>query len=358
MTQTTFYYPGTFSPPTYGHRAVARSVAMLMPGSPVKILCSENPDKDPMFSPAEAKRLWSAYDLPSNVEVITFDEMRARKVDLTRIVMIRGIRGEGDLEHENRVALENYEKYGIRMFMNVMADRDLSKTSSSVARGIFERGGEDHDQIGRHVAPLVVTALMEKQFDFENVIIVVGRPGGGKSTVCKKLAAMDGTFTHIDTDRFLDDTKDALRAHFKVEDLATLALTRGDELKEFVGKIWMRRLWLALCAIPLRSHVLIEVPYAMKPGMDLYRTLGGKILYVGCADEAQLVERIKGRGTPQHVKLIESIPDWDASEAIAAERCLRIARFLTDGPLADLDGNIADLRASIISGAWDHGIGL
>jgi pantetheine-phosphate adenylyltransferase len=355
MSDPICFYPGTFSPPTYGHRAVVRSAAQILPK--VTILCSVNKDKDPMFTMDEAKRLWRAYDLPANVDVITFDELRARNVDLTRIVMIRGIRGRGDLEHENNVALENHEKYGIRLFMNVMADRDLSRTSSSEARRLMNEGAPGElDQIGRHVAPLVVTAMLEKGHMLRNAILVVGRPGGGKSTVCREAAKLDPSIVHIDTDRFLDDTKEMLRAHFKVADLATLALTRGDELKEMVGKIWMERLWKALCALPLNAHALIEVPYAMKPGMDLYRTLGGKVLYVGCTDEAEHARRIEGRGTPQHVQLIKSIPDWDQSLAIANERRLSIRRCLTDGPDSDPATLARGLRAELLADAWEYPI--
>lgn len=63
-TGTFAVYPGTFSPPHFGHLRLLEEASRIC--GRVTLACSVNPDKDgALFAPAECKALWHCYDLPA-----------------------------------------------------------------------------------------------------------------------------------------------------------------------------------------------------------------------------------------------------------------------------------------------------
>lgn len=257
------------------------------------------------------------------------------------------MRGESDAEHEIRVAIKNRRDYGISRFLYVMADDGLRDISSTAAREAAAR--LDFQALGRMLAPLAVSALLERTFGLANLFLVTGRPGGGKSTLLKRLAETEPGCVHVDTDRFLDDTKPMLRAKFGTDDLAAVAIARGEELKAEVGALWLARAADAVRNAPKGSDLFLEVPYALSADMGLYRLLGGKIVHVGC-ETSEHARRIRERGTPQHLPFIDRIPDWEGAARIAGEQRLSLLRVVTDGDERRLDASVAELLRDIRSG--------
>ena len=105
--------PGSFCPVTFGHLDVVKRASDIFPE--VTVVCSTNTDKNSRwFTEIECRQMWLTYSLPANVKLKTFTEALMEKYDTSRIVMIRGIRGEMDLETENQVMLLNSKKFGSR----------------------------------------------------------------------------------------------------------------------------------------------------------------------------------------------------------------------------------------------------
>jgi hypothetical protein len=225
-----------------------------------------------------------------------------------------------------------------------MADKDTADVSSTSAREAAAK--LDFPSLGRMAAPLVVSALIERTHGLKRLYLVVGRPGGGKSTLLRKLRETDPSCVHVDTDRFLDDTKPRLRELFGTDDLVGVANTRGEELKAAVSGIWMARCAETIRTAPGGCTLFLEVPYALSPDMALYRLLGGRVIHVGCST-AEHVRRIQGRGTPQHLEFLDRIPDWDGAVRVAEANKLSLTRVRTDGDASALEAAVAKLRSDL-----------
>ncbi len=152
-------FPGTFSPPTVGHLEVVRKAAKLCEN--LTIICSKNPDKTAWFTPEECVELWKSYDLPANVNVTTFSEFAKAKHDMSKIVMVRGIRGEKDLAHESSVILLNKKDYGIDNYLFILTSSEFENVSSTKAREIAFFEGRT-DNLLQMVTAEVATQLIAK----------------------------------------------------------------------------------------------------------------------------------------------------------------------------------------------------
>jgi len=330
--KTLFVYPGSFSPPTYGHLCIVKQAATITPE--LIIICSTNEDKNNIFTEEESVTLWQAYKLPPNVRVLTFASFLAEGINPKNIVMVRGIRDSQDFDYEKKVAFLNRDNFGIDKFLYIMSNPETENISSSAARKAAEE--LRLVDLAKLVAPRVATALLEKTLHIKNLVLVVGRPGSGKSTFLRQLTKLDPQNIHINTDEFNHQLKPILQATFGAEDLATLILTREAEIQKVIAPAWMKLLTEALRKVPANSNVFIEVPYAFKPNMRLDKLFGGKTIYFDCQDVSENERRLKARATPHLNSLITTIPDWAETQRLAEEENLQIGRIDTSGNLSKM----------------------
>ena len=151
-------YPGSFSPPTYGHFAIVKRAAAITKN--LTIICSTNDSKNKaLFTPKECTKLWRAYDLPANTFVMTLDET-ITQIDPKNVIMVRGIRNEHDAEDEKKVMFFNHEHFGIKNFLYLISDCKWSNVSSTAARKAAREFRIDI--LENMLAPKIITALMQK----------------------------------------------------------------------------------------------------------------------------------------------------------------------------------------------------
>jgi len=334
----TFYvYPGSFCPPTFGHVEIVKRAAEMFPE--LTIICSVSEKKrEPWFAPRECAEMWRAYDLPKNVRVKTLNEFLAEKVDPKNIVMVRGLRGECDAEEEKRVMMLNWKKYGINQFFFFITDAAFVNISSSNAR----KAAEEFDlaALSRLVAPLVVTKLLEKVLRAKSVWLVVGQPGAGKSTCLRQLEKLRDDVVYVNTDEFSHALRPSMESAFGGRDLAQVAVEEPEKLKRVMGERWLARLAEALRGVRAGAHVFVEIGYAMRPGFELYRYVGGRILYIGMDNYAKLVSRVRARGTPEHAELIYTIPHSLKTAAICQDEKMKLVAIDTECSLDESERKV------------------
>jgi len=154
-----YVYPGSFCPPTKGHVHVLHKVSRLFPE--IIVLCSVNPKKyDVWFTQQESKKLWQTYQLPSNCRVETFADFSQQDIDFSRIIMIRGIRHEMDMQEEKDVMLFNMKEFGLDKFFFQICEPEYREISSTKARrAALER---NYQELARMVSQEVFKALLLK----------------------------------------------------------------------------------------------------------------------------------------------------------------------------------------------------
>lgn len=339
-----YIYPGSFCPPTYGHFAVVQMAAAALPE--LVILCSANPSKKgAWFSEEECKDLWQTYPLPKNVRVEVFGE---RHYTSSSIVMVRGIRNAADLKHETDVRELNQQEYGIKHFLYFFCDPEFRSISSSRARHAVKR--LDLRELARMVSPGVVNTLLERELRLSDLVLVVGRPGGGKSTVCQALCEDNPRSAHIETDAFTDALKPLLREKFGDADLIKLAAERDAEVTKVVGDAWLRFLANALRHRKGATRIFVEVAYGLAEAKRLYRFVGDKVLLVEAGNARENQRRICARGTPEHLPFVCRIPGRRESEQIAARERLRLVVLETSGKPEETQERVEALKKRLIKG--------
>jgi pantetheine-phosphate adenylyltransferase len=151
-------YPGSFDPPTKGHLDLVARGSRLFHELIVAIL--RNPDKDPLFSLDERRRMLERLTRRfHNVRIETFDGLLvdyARQVGAQ--VLLRGIRAISDYEFELQMALMNRKLAPMLETVFLTAAEDYSYISSRIVKDIARLGGEVHEM----VPPLVVERLQLK----------------------------------------------------------------------------------------------------------------------------------------------------------------------------------------------------
>lgn len=329
-----FVYPGSFCPPTYGHYQIMKKAARVF--DDITIVCSENPNKtDKWFTPKECVDLWrNGYDLPSNVRVATINDVRSRELPLQNVVIIRGVRSETHFDEEKGVMFLNLRELGIDKFFYLVSDQDFRDISSSKARECATRCGIE--SIGSFVAPMITSALLEHALHLQNLIMVVGRPGSGKSTFLKMLGGLSNANIHINTDEITNELRPLLTSAFGDEDLFSIALHDEERLKAVIAKPWLERLRARLLAAPHGANCFVEIPYGLQPDKSMFRFIGGKILHIGCDNEQINHERVVARGTEAVTPFIKKIPDLTTSLEIAREQRLSLTHIDSSGTLESL----------------------
>ncbi len=181
--------------------------------------------------------------------------------------------------------------------------------------------------LSRLISPLVVSALLEKTFGFENIFLVVGRPGGGKSTFLKKMVELDSDNVHINTDEFNHALRPLLIKIFGDEDLMSVALKDEAKLMKAIKAPWLKMLGESLIEAKGKKNVFIEAAYGLKADKSIFRFVGGKVIYIGCKSEAENLSRMSGRGTPHLSPFLLTIPDYEGSVKIAEEKNFYLPRL-------------------------------
>lgn len=345
-----YVYPGTFSPPTFGHLSIARQAAAIF--SEVIILCSENPGKKGVwFTPKECQELWKTYSLPKNIKVMTQEEFKALSIKRTDLIIIRGLRNANDLEQEKEVMLLNRNRFGVKKYFYIFSpDKNQGISSSRVRQ---EATSLNLKNLSRQVSPLIISALLEKVLQAKNIFLIVGRPGSGKSTLLKMLSQMDSNNYWINTDDFNQKLKPLLVEKFGEEDLIKVALKDEEKMKRIIANPWFELLASSLKCIPAGSNIFIEIAYGLQDDKLMFRFVGGKIIYIGCNDEKRNRKRVIKRGTPQLAEFIQKIPDRAQTIKIAKRYRLSVSYINTDCSLKDLLKKTKEIN-NLISGGLKY----
>jgi pantetheine-phosphate adenylyltransferase len=345
-----YVYPGTFSPPTFGHLSIVRQAAAIF--SEVIILCSENPKKEKAwFTPEECKELWKTYALPKNVKTMTQEEFKLLSVKSADLIIVRGLRNSDDLEQEKEVMLLNRDRFGIKKYFYIFGpDRNQDVSSSKVRQ---EAANLKLKNLSRQVSPLVISALLEKVLRVKNIFLVVGRPGSGKSTLLKMLGQMDPNNYCVNTDDFNQQLKPLLIEKFCEEDLIKVALKDEERMKKVIAKPWFGLLTNSLKRAPAGSNIFVEIAYGLQTDKLMFRFVGGKIIYIGCDDEKRNLERVISRETPQLVEFIQKIPNRRETVKIAKRYRLSVSNIDTDCSLEDLGKKTKEINDLTSGGLKD-----
>ena len=156
-------YVGSFDPVTLGHEDIIRRGARLFDSLTVGV--GINPDKTPLFSPAERVGLIrkALQDVP-NVRVETFDGLAVDFVRQNRAAaVLRGVRSLMDIDAELTMSLTNRTLAPEVETVFLMAHETLSHVSSSLIKQIARFGGAGiGGDLRRFVPACVVAPLMAK----------------------------------------------------------------------------------------------------------------------------------------------------------------------------------------------------
>ena len=142
MLQSACLYPGSFDPVTLGHMDVIQRAAKMFDHVFVGILI--NAEKTGAFSVEERAALLrkATVHIPQ-AEVVSFSGLTAelcRKMNIR--VLIRGLRGSGDLEAEMRMAKINQLLLPGLETVYLSASSGMEAVSSSLVREIASLGGD------------------------------------------------------------------------------------------------------------------------------------------------------------------------------------------------------------------------
>ena len=134
------FFPGSFDPPTVGHVDLIRRAASLFDEVVVGVMI--NPDKKCLFTPGERVELLEkcCEGLPG-VRVLcdgglTVDAARRCGAQ----VILRGVRGEGDVSLEAQLAAANRHVSGLETLLLFTAP-EYGFISSSIVRDLMRHGG-------------------------------------------------------------------------------------------------------------------------------------------------------------------------------------------------------------------------
>ena len=153
-------YPGSFDPPTNGHLDLIERGSKIFDELIVAIL--RNPEKDPLFSIAEKRRMLETLTEDfQNVRVDTFEGLTvdyAARVKATAV--LRGIRALSDYEYELQMALMNRKLQPELETVFMMPAEQYSYLSSRLVREVAKLGGSITDLV-----PEMVEQKLKEKLD-------------------------------------------------------------------------------------------------------------------------------------------------------------------------------------------------
>ena len=133
--------PGTFDPVTNGHIDIIQRAGACFDGVLVAVL--ENPAKEPLFGLEE--RVAMLKDATSHLDGVEVASFSGLLVDFARArgigTILKGLRGEGDLDVEIRMAQMNRHLTGIETFF-LATSPQWSFISSSLIKEVVRFGGD------------------------------------------------------------------------------------------------------------------------------------------------------------------------------------------------------------------------
>ena len=156
------FYPGSFDPPTNGHRDMLRAALGLADRLVVAI--GVHPGKTPLFSFDERVALIrdvvaESGEDPSRVDVIAFDGLTVDAArDAGATVMIRGLRDGTDLDYEMQLAGMNGAMAPSIQTVFLPATPATRHITATLVRQIARMGGD----VSSFVPPCVARKLTQK----------------------------------------------------------------------------------------------------------------------------------------------------------------------------------------------------
>ena len=140
MKKKTCLYPGSFDPPTRGHLDIIRRAAAVFDEVVVGVL--HNPDKQGAFSVEKRlEMLEKCCAGLENVRLVSFGGLTAELARQMEIqVLVRGVRGVGDLESETAQARINRQLNPALETVFFPASPDKTEISSSFVKQLAAFG--------------------------------------------------------------------------------------------------------------------------------------------------------------------------------------------------------------------------
>jgi pantetheine-phosphate adenylyltransferase len=142
MSSPSAVFPGTFDPFTLGHLDLVRRARDLFPDLIVAV--AQHPTKDEMFSvPERVALIEESLAGMDGVRVATFEGLVVEGCrNLGASVLLRGLRGSGDLEYERPMALSNRAMAPEVETVFLLPSSETAHISSTLVRQIARLGGD------------------------------------------------------------------------------------------------------------------------------------------------------------------------------------------------------------------------
>ena len=134
-------YPGSFDPITYGHLDIIKRSSEIFDELTIAIV--DNPDKNPLFSIEERKKLIKKVVQVDNVTIDTFSGLLVQyAADNSFQTIIRGLRAVSDFDYEFQMSLTNRRLGNNIDTIFFMTDEKYSYLSSSIVKQVCRYGGD------------------------------------------------------------------------------------------------------------------------------------------------------------------------------------------------------------------------
>jgi pantetheine-phosphate adenylyltransferase len=148
-------YPGSFDPPTIGHLSIIEKAVKLF--DRITVVIAVNPDKNSFLKTEDRKsllqKLCNEY---KNVNVIDFNGLIVDCVkEVGADVIIKGLRNNGDLSHEQIMAETNRKLSGVETLF-LPCEGKFQYISSSLVRQVFNMGGPIEQFVPMDVSEFLV----------------------------------------------------------------------------------------------------------------------------------------------------------------------------------------------------------